>query len=66
MADNGHDVMMTARLGSQDAKAILDIIVRDALDERGKNWLRLILGRVFHALTSGDAGPIRTAGQRNS
>ena len=66
MADNGHDVTMAARLGSQYAKAILDIMVRDALDEPGKNFPRLILGRVFHTLSSRDAGPISTAGQRNS
>jgi len=48
MADNGHDITMPARLGSQDAKAILGIMVRDALDEPGKNFLRLFLGRAFH------------------
>ena len=32
-------------------------MVRDALDEAGKNFLRLILGRVFHTLISRDAGP---------
>jgi hypothetical protein len=48
MADNGHDITMPARLGPQNAKAILGIMIRDALDETGKNLLRLILGRVFH------------------
>ena len=48
MADNGHDITMPARLGPQDAKAVLGIMVRDALDETGKDLLRLILGRVFH------------------
>ncbi len=48
MADNGHDVTMPARFGPQNAKAILGIVVRDALDETGKNLLGLILGRVFH------------------
>jgi hypothetical protein len=48
MADNGHDVTMAAYLGSQDAEAILDVMIRDALDEPGKNLLRRILGRVFH------------------
>jgi hypothetical protein len=43
MADNGHDITMPARLGPQNAKAIPDIMVRDALDEAGKNFLRLIL-----------------------
>jgi hypothetical protein len=31
-----------------ERKAILGIMVRDALDETGKNLLRLILGRVSH------------------
>jgi len=47
MADNGHDITMPTRLGPQNAKAILGIMIRDALDETGKNFLRLILGRVF-------------------
>jgi hypothetical protein len=57
MADNGHDITMPARLGPQNAKAILDIMVCDALDETSKNFLRLILGWVFHTLNSRDAGP---------
>jgi hypothetical protein len=32
-------------------------MVRDALDETGNNFLRLILGWVFHTLNSRDAGP---------
>jgi hypothetical protein len=48
---------MPARLGPQNAKAILGIMVRDALDETGKNFLRLTLGRVFHTSNSRDAGP---------
>jgi hypothetical protein len=48
MADNGHDITMPARLGPQNAKAVLGIMVRDALDETGKYLLLLILGRVFH------------------
>jgi hypothetical protein len=55
MADNGHDVTMTTRLGPQNAKAILHIMIRDALDETGKNFLRLILGRMFHSLYGRDA-----------
>jgi hypothetical protein len=39
---------MPARLGPQNTKAILGIMVRDALDETGKNLLRLTLGRAFH------------------
>jgi hypothetical protein len=57
MADDSDDVTMTTRLGPQNAKAILDIMVRDALDETGNNFLRLILGWVFHTLNSRDAGP---------
>ena len=45
-------VDLRAHLGSQNPKAILDIMVRDALDETGENFLRLILGRVFHTLNS--------------
>jgi hypothetical protein len=48
MADNGYDIAMPARLGSKNAKAILGIMVRDALDETGKNLLGLILRRAFH------------------
>jgi hypothetical protein len=48
MADNRHDITMPARRGPQNAKTILNIMVRDALDETGKNLLRLILGRMFH------------------
>ena len=48
MADNGHDITMPACLGSKNAKAVLGIMVRDALDETSKSLLRLILGRVFH------------------
>jgi hypothetical protein len=48
VADNGHDITVPTRLGSKNAKAILGIMVRDALDETGKNLLRLILRRVFH------------------
>ena len=50
-------VDLHAHLGSQNPKAILDIMVRDALDETGENFLRLILGWVFHTLNSRDAGP---------
>jgi hypothetical protein len=32
MANNGHDITVSARLGPQNAKAILGIMVRDALD----------------------------------
>jgi hypothetical protein len=56
MPNNRHYITMPARLGPQHAKAILDVMVRDALDETGKNFLRLILGRVFHGLNSRDAG----------
>jgi hypothetical protein len=57
MADNGHEVTMPARLGPQNAKAILVVMVRDALDKTGENFLRPILGWVFHTLNSRYAGP---------
>ena len=57
MADNSHDITMPAHLSSQNTKAIVCIMVGDALDETGKNLLRLILGRVFHTLNSRNAGP---------
>jgi hypothetical protein len=56
VADNGYDITMPARLGPQHAKAILNIMVRDSFDETGRNFMRLILGRVFHSLDSRDAG----------
>jgi hypothetical protein len=48
MTDHGHDITMPGRLGPQHAKAVLGIMVRDALDKTGKNLLGLILGRVSH------------------
>ena len=39
MTNHGYNVTMPARLGTQDAKAILDIMVCDALDQAGKNFL---------------------------
>jgi hypothetical protein len=33
MADNGHDIAMPARLSPQNAKAILDIMVGNPLDQ---------------------------------
>ena len=65
MTNNGYDITMPARLGPQYAKAILDIMVRHALDEAGKNFLRLIVGWVFHTLNSRDAGQMsQRAAQR--
>jgi hypothetical protein len=53
---DGYDITIPARLGPQYAKAIFNIMIRHALDEAGKNFLRLILGWVFHTLNR-DAGP---------
>jgi hypothetical protein len=50
VADHSHDVTMTARLGSQNAKAILDIMVRDALDEARQHFL----GRRFRLRNHAD------------
>ena len=67
MADHGHNITMPARLGPQNAKATLGIMVRNALDETGENVLQLILGWVFHTLNSRDAGPkCCSMHQRNS
>jgi hypothetical protein len=66
MTNNGHGITMPARLGPQNAKAILDIMVRDALDEPSKNFLRLILGRLFHTLQLRCAPKFASVGQRNS
>ena len=56
MADDSDDVTVPSRLGPHDAKAIVDIMVRNSFDETAKNFVRLILGRVFHSLNSRDAG----------
>ena len=54
MADNGYDITMSTRLGAQNAKAILGIMVRDALDEAGNNLLRRFLRRGLHGDLGGE------------
>jgi hypothetical protein len=44
-------------LARRTQKPFSTLWVRDALDETGNNFLRLILGWVFHTLNSRDAGP---------
>jgi hypothetical protein len=39
MSNHGHDLSVTAHLGAQNAKAILGIVVGDALDEARQNFL---------------------------
>ena len=39
MADHGHDITMPARLGPQNAEAVLGVVVGDALDEAGQHFL---------------------------
>ena len=39
MADDGHHIAMPARLGAQNAEAVLGIVVGDALDEAGQHFL---------------------------
>ena len=39
MADNGHDITMPARLGSQNTEAIVSIVVRDPLNEAHQTFL---------------------------
>ena len=40
MANHGHDVAMPARLGTQNAEAVLGVVVSDAFDETGQHFLR--------------------------
>ena len=40
MANHGHHVAMPSRLGPQNAKAVLGIVVGDALDEPCQHFLR--------------------------
>ena len=40
MADDGHQVAMTARFRPEDAKAVLSIVEGDPLDEAGEHFLR--------------------------
>jgi hypothetical protein len=49
-ADHGHNITMPARLGPQNAKAILGIMVRDALDEGRQHFL----GRRFRLRNHAD------------
>ena len=37
MPNDSHDIAVTTRLGAQNAEAILDIVVSDALDEAGQD-----------------------------
>ena len=39
VADDGHQIAMAARLGAQNAEAILGIVKGDALDEAGQHFL---------------------------
>jgi hypothetical protein len=38
MADDRHEIAMAARLDPQDAKAVLCVMERDALDEPGEDF----------------------------
>ena len=39
MADHGHQIAMPARLDPQNAEAVLGIVVGDALDQAGQDFL---------------------------
>ena len=39
VADHRHEITMAARLGAQNAEAILGVVVGDALDEAGQHFL---------------------------
>jgi hypothetical protein len=38
MPNDSHDIAVTTRLGAQNAEAILDIVVSDALHEAGQDF----------------------------
>ena len=38
MPDDGDDITVPARFGAQNAEAILDIVVGDALDKAGQDF----------------------------
>ena len=38
MPNDGHEITVPARFGAQNAEAILDIVVGDALDEAGQDF----------------------------
>ena len=40
MAYHGHDIAVASCLGTQHAEAILGVVVSDALDEAGQDFLR--------------------------
>ena len=40
MPNDGHDITVPTRLGAQNAEAILDIVVSNALDKAGQDFLR--------------------------
>jgi hypothetical protein len=39
MTDHSHEITMPARLGAQNAEAVLGVVVSDALDEAGQHFL---------------------------
>jgi len=57
VADHGHEFSMPARLRSQYAEAVLDIVERDSLDETRQH----LLGRWFRLRLHSDCGVIYPA-----
>jgi hypothetical protein len=49
VADNGHQITVTARLGAQNAEAILTIVEGDALDKARSHFLGRWFGLRLHA-----------------
>ena len=39
MAHHSYDIAMTARFGSQNAEAVLDVVIGDALNQAGQDFL---------------------------
>jgi hypothetical protein len=39
IAHHSHDLAMAARFGSQNAEAVLDVVISDALNQPGQDFL---------------------------
>ena len=55
MTDDGHQIAVSARLRSENAKPVLGVVEGDALDEAGENFL----GRWFNIRLHTDRRIIR-------
>jgi hypothetical protein len=60
MANHRHDITVTARPGAQNAKAILGIMVGDALDEARQHLLGRWLRMYTHGFAASSIPPHRS------